>query len=63
MYLKQTPGKPVFQRVFKERKGKRTMFNKNDKKMRTIAIVIVVLICTSMVFGTVVAAGLSAFLH
>ena len=48
--------------VFKERKGKRTMFNKNDKKMRTIAIVIVVLICASMVFGTVVA-GLSAFLH
>ena len=38
------------------------MFNKNDKKMRTIAIVIVVLICVSMVIGTA-AAGLSAFLH
>ncbi len=38
------------------------MFNKNDKKMRTVAIVIVVLICVSMVIGTVVA-GLGAFLH
>ena len=62
MYLKQTPGKPVFRRVFKERKGKRTMFNNNDKKMRTVSIVIVVLICASMVIGTA-AAGLSAFLH
>ena len=38
------------------------MFNKNDKKMRTIAIVIIVLICTAMVIGPTVA-GLSAFLH
>ena len=38
------------------------MFNKNDKKMRTVSIVIVVMICASMVIGTVVA-GLSAFLH
>ena len=44
------------------KKGKEDMFNKNDKKMRTVSIVIVVLICASMVFGTVVA-GLSAFLH
>ena len=48
--------------LFSERKGKRTMFNKNDKKMRTVSIVIVVLICASMVIGTA-AAGLSAFLH
>ena len=38
------------------------MFNKNDKKMRTVSIVIVVLICASMVIGTA-AAGLIAFLH
>ena len=44
------------------KKGKEDMFNKNDKKMRTISIVIVVLICASMVIGTA-AAGLSAFLH
>ena len=62
MYLKQAPKRPVFRRVSKERKGKRTMFNKNDKKMRTVSIVIVVLICASMVIGTA-AAGLSAFLH
>ena len=44
------------------KKGKEDMFNKNDKKMRTISIVIIVLICASMVIGTA-AAGLSAFLH
>ena len=44
------------------KKGKEDMFNKNDKKMRTISIVIVVLICASMFIGTA-AAVLSAFLH
>ena len=62
MYLKQAPEKTGGSGLFSGKKGKEDMFNKNDKKMRTIAIVIVVLICASMVFGTVVA-GLSAFLH
>ena len=61
MYLSRRRKRPVFRQGFKERKVKR-MFNKNDKKMRTISIVIVVLICASMVIGTA-AAGLSAFLH
>ena len=61
MYLKQAPEASGVRHGFKERKVKR-MFNKNDKKMRTISIVIVVMICASMVIGTVVA-GLSAFLH
>ena len=62
MYLKQAPERDGVPACFQERKGKRNMFNKNDKKMRTISIVIVVMICASMVIGTVVA-GLSAFLH
>ena len=62
MYLKQAPEASGVRHGFKERKVKRIMFNKNDKKMRTVSIVIVVLICASMVIGTA-AAGLSAFLH
>ncbi len=62
MYLKQAPETSGVPAWFKERKVKRIMFNKNDKKMRTVSIVIVVLICASMVIGTA-AAGLSAFLH
>ena len=62
MYLSRRRKRPVFRQGFKERKVKRIMFNKNDKKMRTVSIVIVVLICASMVIGTA-AAGLSAFLH
>ena len=61
MYLSRRRKRPVFRQGFKERKVQR-MFNKNDKKMRTVSIVIVVLICASMVIGTA-AAGLSAFLH
>ena len=60
--MKQAPETSGVPAWFKERKVKRIMFNKNDKKMRTVSIVIVVLICASMVIGTA-AAGLSAFLH
>ena len=60
--LKAGAGKSDGSGLLLGKKGKGTMFNKNDKKMRTISIVIVVMICASMVIGTVVA-GLSAFLH